>query len=166
MAKVTIIYGSTTSNTAEEAKKIAAGLAGHEVATIDVCDSSKEDFENADCLILGTSTWGLGDIQDDWEGALSVLAGSNLSGKKVALFGCGDSGGYPDTFVDGIGILYEAATKAGATVIGEIPTAGYSYSASRAEVDGVFVGLPLDDDTANENDERISSWVSSLMSNI
>ncbi len=162
MANVTIIYGSTTSNTEGAANDIAATLSSHNVAVMDVAKASKDDFEAADVLILGTSTWGLGDIQDDWDAKLSVLQGANLTGKKVAIFGLGDSASYGDTFVDGIGIIYEAAQKTGATIIGSVPTSGYSHSASRAEVDGEFVGLPLDDDAPEKNGERISSWVTDI----
>ncbi len=162
MANVTIIYGSTMGNTSEVANQIAVALSSHNVTVMDVSDISKDDFEAADSLILGTSTWGLGDLQDDWDGAVSTLEGANLEGKKVALFGCGDSGSYPDTFVDGIGILCEAAQSAGATIIGHVPTSGYSHSASKAEVDGQFVGLPLDDDSADQNDERVANWVAAI----
>ncbi len=162
MANITIIYGSSTDNTSDVAKQIASKLSEHNVKLLDVCDATKDDFELAENLILGTSTWGLGDLQDDWEGNLSILEESKLSGKKVALFGCGDSNTYPDTFVDGIGILFEAAKNAGATIIGEVDTDGYPHSASRAEVDGKFVGLPLDDDFADENKERIANWIASI----
>ncbi len=162
MANVTIIYGSTTSNTESAAQDIAAALSAHNVKTMDVSNASKEDFESADNLILGTSTWGLGDIQDDWEGKLSVLMGASLAGKKVAFFGTGDSASYSDTFVDGIGILYEAATKAGAVAIGSVPTAGYGYSASRAEVDGAFVGLPIDDEDSALSSDNMSAWVAEI----
>ncbi len=164
MANVTIIYGSTTGNTQSAAEQIAAELSAHTVTVLEVSGASKADFEGADALILGSATWGRGDMQDDWEGAVSTLSGSNLAGKKVAIFGCGDSASYPDTFVDAVGMLYEAATAAGATVVGAVSTAGYGHSDSKAEVGGEFVGLPLDDDSANENDARIATWVSAISS--
>jgi flavodoxin I len=34
-----------------------------------------------------------------------VLKNANLSGKTIALFGCGDSESYSDTFCDGMGII-------------------------------------------------------------
>ena len=166
MANVTIIYGSTTGNTESSANEIAEALSAHTVTVKEVASASKEDFEGADLLILGTSTWGLGDLQDDWEGEISTLEGANLSGKKVAIFGHGDSASYCDTFVDGVGILYEAAVNAGATVIGKVANEGYSHSASRAEVNGEFVGLPLDDDNSDASSERIAAWVADLASQI
>ncbi|MFI3278310.1 MAG: flavodoxin FldA [Rikenellaceae bacterium] len=162
MAKIAIIYGSTTGNTESAATQIAEALSSHEVETMDVSSLSAATLEQYSNLIIGASTWGCGDLQDDWDAELSTLKGADLSGKKVAIFGCGDSGSYPDSFVDGIGTLYEAATAAGAEIIGKVPASDYSYSSSIAEVEGEFVGLPLDDDSMDKNDDRIASWVESI----
>ena len=35
-------------------------------------------------LILGTSTWGAGEMQDDWYDGIKTLKGADLSGKTVA----------------------------------------------------------------------------------
>ncbi len=162
MAKIVIVYGSTTGNTESAASQIAEALSSHEVETIDVSSLTASTFEDNSNFILGASTWGCGDLQDDWESELSTLQSAQLSGKKVAIFGCGDSGSYPDSFVDAIGTLYEAASAAGAEVIGKVSTADYSYSSSVAEVDDEFVGLPIDDDSMGKNDERISAWVEAI----
>ncbi len=163
MAKITIIYGSTMGNTESAASQIAAALSSHEVSTINVSDMTADTLAECSNLILGTSTWGAGDLQDDWECELSTLQSTDLSGKVVALFGCGDAGSYPDTFVDGIGTLYEAAKAAGATIVGSVAD-DYSYSSSTAVVDGEFVGLPLDDDSAEKNDGRVAAWCESITS--
>ncbi len=163
MAKIAIIYGSTMGNTESAASQIADALASHDVSLINVSDMTDETLNAFPNLILGTSTWGCGDLQDDWECELSTLKSANLTGKVVALFGCGDASSYPDTFVDGIGTLYEAAKEAGATVVGSVVD-DYSYSSSTAVVDGEFVGLPLDDDSADQNDERIAQWCESINS--
>lgn len=157
MANITIIYGSTSGNTESAAKSIASALASHTVSTVEVSSASKASFEEAEVLILGSSTWGLGDLQDDWESAIDTLKSANLSGKKVALFGTGDADSYCDTFVDAIGILYEAAIEAGATVIGQTSAQGYSHSESRAQIDDQFVGLALSD-SDSDNDSKLSAW--------
>ncbi|MCD8493393.1 MAG: flavodoxin domain-containing protein [Geovibrio sp.] len=106
---------------------------------------------------------GDGDLQDDWEALKKPLANADLSGKTVALFGSGDQDGYPDTFVDGIGILYDAGLLRQGDVVGFVSTDGYSYDASLAERDGEFVGLPIDEDNqADMTDERIKAWVASI----
>lgn len=165
MSTITIIYGSTMGNTKSAADDIAAALSAHNVNTLDVSKASKEIFESAEVLLLGSSTWGLGDLQDDWDMVIDKLSSSSLSGKKVALFGCGDADSYCDTFVDAIGILYEAVVEAGATVIGKTSTDGYGHSLSRAEVDGEFVGLALND-SDSDNDAKIAAWVESICSQL
>ncbi len=162
MAKIAIIYGSTMGNTESAASQIAKALTSHEVSLINVSDMTADTLNSYSNLILGTSTWGCGDLQDDWECELSTLKDAELSGKVVALFGCGDSDSYPDTFVDGIGTLYEAAKASGATIIGQVAD-DYSYSSSTAVVDGEFVGLPIDDNSSNNN-ERIAAWCESISS--
>ena len=97
MKKIGIFYGSSTGTTSELAQKIAKAV-GAEANCFDVANASAEDAASFDVLLLGSSTWGIGDLQDDWESFLPELASQNLSGKAVALFGCGDSDSYPDSF--------------------------------------------------------------------
>ena len=52
----------------------------------------------------------------------------DLSGKTVALFGCGDSESYSDTFCDGMGILFEDLKNSGCRFIGAVPDADYTYA--------------------------------------
>ena len=57
----------------------------------------------------------------------------------------------------------DAAKAAGANVIGEVSTDGYTFDDSDAVVDGKFVGLALDD--INEDDKtdgRIDAWIAQL----
>ena len=77
-------------------------------------------------------------MQDDWYDGVKVLKGADLSGKTVALFGCGDSESYPDTFVGGMAEIYNAAKAAGADVIGAVSTDGYTFDDSESVVDGHF----------------------------
>ncbi len=150
-------------NTESAASQIAKQLTSHEVKLINVSNMTSDTLNEYSNLILGASTWGCGDLQDDWECELSTLKDADLSGKSVALFGCGDAGSYPDSFVDGIGTLYEVVKAGGADVIGAVAD-NYSYSSSTAVVNGEFVGLPIDDDSADKNDGRIAAWCESITS--
>ena len=115
-------------------------------------------------LILGTSTWGAGELQDDWYDGLKTLQAADLSGKTIAIFGCGDCSTYSDTFVGGIGELYNGIKDSGAHFIGSVETSGYTFDDSEAVVGGKFVGLPLDDiNEDNKTDERIDAWVAQIM---
>ena len=157
--KAIVYYGSTTGTCEDLAGRIGKAL-GAEVKNVSELDSSAVD---ADLLVLGTSTWGAGDVQDDWYSALDTLKGLSLAGKKVAIFGCGDSASYPDTFCGGMKAVYNAALAAGATIVGEVSTEGYQFDDSEAVVDGKFVGLALDEmNEPDKTDERISAWVATL----
>ena len=83
MKKIGIFYGSSTGNTEIVAEKIKT-LFGKDAETINIDSASKEDFEKYDFLVLGTSTWGIGDMQDDWEDFMEVLEEVNLDKKKLA----------------------------------------------------------------------------------
>ncbi|NDV70355.1 flavodoxin FldA [Dysgonomonas sp. 25] len=162
MANIGIYYGSTTGNTQEVAEEIADKLG---VAKSDLHDVSKgeTDFSNYDVLLFGSSTLGLGDLQDDWEDYIDRLKNADVSGKKVALFGCGDSSSYSDTFCDAMGKIYHALEGKGCQLIGEVPTDGYTYDDSEAVVGGRFVGLPIDNDNESSmTSERIANWVNIL----
>jgi flavodoxin I len=160
MSRIAVIYGSSTDNTKGIAEIIAEKLSDNDVTLLDVSRLSTKDFESYPNLILGTSTWGLGDLQDDWDSSLSKLENADLEGKAIAFFGLGDSGSYPDTFVDGMGILYKSVRGKGAKMIGAFPIDGYDYDSSLAEVDGNFVGVAIDEDNeSNKTIERIDRWI-------
>ena len=161
MKKTVIIYGSSTGTCEELAGRIGARLGVDDV--IGVGDLDDNVIASNDNLILGTSTWGAGEMQDDWYDGVRTLRGADLSGKTVALFGCGDSESYPDTFVGGMSELYNAAKNAGANVIGAVSTDGYTFDESESVVDGKFVGLALDEvNEDNKTDERIDAWVAEI----
>lgn len=160
MNKTIVIYGSSTGTCQSIAEKIASKL---KVEAIDVQTLDAGVVDSYDNLIIGTSTWGAGELQDDWYDGLKLLQGANLSGKTIAIFGCGDCESYGDTFVSAMGELYNGLKGSGAAFIGRVPTAGYNFSDSEAVVDGEFVGLALDDvNEEDKTDERIDTWIESI----
>lgn len=163
MKKTGVFYGSSTGMTENVAKQIAQKV-GIEAADVhDVSSASPQDTAPYEILILGSSTWGAGDLQDDWYNFLAELKSFDLAGKKVALFGCGDSSSFGDTFCDAIGTIYTDLQGTGCAFIGAVDTAGYTFDDSTAVVDGRFVGLPLDE--MNEDDQteaRLNQWIASL----
>lgn len=163
MNKTCIIYGSSTGTCEELASRIAGKLGVDSSDVLEAASISSEQLDGYQNLILGTSTWGAGELQDDWYDGVAVIKKSNLSGKTVAIFGCGDSEGYSDTFCGGMTELYNAAKEAGANVIGSVSTDGYTFDDSEAVVDGKFVGLALDEvNEDNKTDERIDAWVGEI----
>lgn len=158
--KVTVIYGTDNGNTRYVASEIASALSGK---SVEIASATAEDFEDCELLILGTPTYGIGELQVDWDSHLSLLKEANLSGKRVALFGLGDQMTYADTFVDAMGLLYDIVTEKGASLIGTTPTEGYDFIGSLAVRNGKFVGLVLDEDNQpSETGQRIASWIAQL----
>lgn len=161
MKKTAIFYGSTSGNCEGVANKIAEALGVSDVFSASELDVAK--IAAYDNLLFGSSTWGSGDLQDEWYDGIEVIKSSDLSGKTVAVFGCGDSSGFSTTYCDAMGTLYEAAKSSRANMIGAVSTDGYTFDESTAVVNGKFVGLALDEDNeSDKTDERIAAWVEEI----
>ena len=159
MKKTVVVYGSSTGTCESIANTIADKLG---TVAINVADMTADTIADNDVLLLGTSTWGAGELQDDWYDGIDVLKEADLEGKTVAIFGCGDAESYPDTFCGAMGEIYNAVSDR-ATVVGGVSTDGYTFDDSEAVQNGQFVGLALDD--VNESDKteaRIDAWIASL----
>lgn len=160
MSKIGIFYGSTTGNTERVAGLIAEALQVPESQVHSVEDIDNTLISNYENLVLGSSTWGDGELQDDWYDALDTLKEMDLSGHKIALFGCGDSSSYPDTFCNAIGLIHEGLKDTGATFVGQLPVEGYTFDDSAAVEGDKFMGLAIDEDNEdNMTEERIAAWV-------
>lgn len=167
MSRIGIFYGSSSGVTKAAAEKLA------ELLGDDRCDlfSMEEDFVDFDemldydHLLFGCSTWGSGEVQNDWRDPLLDLDNEkpDFSGKTIAVFGAGDYVSHGEQFVSALGILHDKFKARGATLVGSIPTAGYTYKYSFAERDGKFVGLPFDDiNEADKTQARLEAWVEVL----
>ncbi len=157
---VTIVYGSSTMNTEFVSKRLQREFGENEAKLLNVSEADTGDLENAENLILATSSWGSGSLQDDWELFYPKLDEVDLSGKRVALLGLGDQENYPDSFCDALKHLADKVRERGGTLVGETSTEGYAFSRSRAqEEEGRFLGLIIDEDNqADKTDERLHTW--------
>lgn len=155
--KTGIFYGSSLGNTQFVAEKIQKQLPGSDC--IPVTDLTADQILSYDLLILGTSTWGVGNLQDDFESFVDLLLSLDLNNKTIALFGCGDQYTYPDTFCNGMGKLYHLLQEKETNIIGQWSIDGYDFSESEAVVDDHFVGLALDEDNEPDlSDVRVAQW--------
>lgn len=159
MKDVALFYGTYTGVTGTVAQKIVNELGADKVDLYNICKDG-DKMENYKKLIIGTSTWSIGELQEDWDAFMPKLQKMDFTGKTVALFGTGDQVGYPDTFLDGIGMLYETFQYRGAKFIGFWPTQGYDFTSPLPLLDhDHFVGLAIDEDNQPElTDERIKEW--------
>jgi flavodoxin I len=164
MKPVGIFYGSTSGSTESIAKKIQKAL-GKDAHLHDISKSDVATIQKYENLIFGTSAWGIGDMQDDWEDFIDSLNELNYEGKKIALFGLGDQEEYPESFVDGLGTLYCRLPEK-SIVVGEWPKDGYDYYFSLAEKEGKLVGLAIDEHHQSDKSEaRIKKWTDQLKKN-
>ncbi len=162
METIGIFYGSTYGMTERSARQIQENFGKENAQLFNLKDATIDDMKKFKNLIFGTSAWGIGEMQDEWEMAIDSLSNINFEGKKVALFGLGDQKEYPESFVDGLGTLY-CRLPDKSCVVGFWPVDGYDYYFSLADKDGKFVGLVLDDHNQEEfSKQRISDWVKQL----
>merc|ERR1712050_159991 len=158
---VGLLYSTQTGNTETVAGKIAeaTGLEG-----ADIGDYGAEDLAEFDGLIVGTPTWNTGADEyrsgTAWDDVIDDIKGVDLSGKKVAVFGCGDSEGYGDNFCDGIEELHATFKAAGAEVVGFVDASSYNHSESKSDQGGKFLGCPFDEDNQSDmSEDRAKEWV-------
>ncbi|MCA1992231.1 MAG: flavodoxin FldA [Coleofasciculus sp. S288] len=164
MAKIGLFYGTQTGNTQTAAELIQQEFGGDSVVDLhDIADAESSDFEEYDFIIIGCSTWNIGELQSDWEGFYDELDNIDFSPKKIAYFGTGDQISYADNFQDAIGILEEKISSLGGTTVGYWSIDGYEFNESKAVRNGKFVGLAIDEDNQAElSNSRIKSWVAQL----
>lgn len=171
MTKIGIFFGTDTGNTRRVAKDIATALGKIAAKPVNVRTASASDLQAYDVLILGTPTYGegllpglsTGNATESWEEFLPTLADQDFSGKKVAIYGLGNQKSYPDEFVDAMFYLYDQFEHCNATIIGAWPTEGYNFKASKAVVNGQFVGLVLDQENQKDlTQDRLNTWLKQL----
>merc|ERR1711990_316584 len=136
---------------------------------VDIGDLDGAGVAAFDGLIIGAPTWHTGaDTERSgtaWDDFLyGDLAGIDLAGKKVAVFGVGDQGGYADNFCDAMDELATCFKDRGAEIIGSWSTDGYDHEESKSVIDGdKFVGLACDEDNQPEmSEDRVKAWVDQI----
>jgi flavodoxin I len=170
MARIGLFFGSNTGNTRKIAKMIKRRFPDADLFAdpLNVNKATPELLAGYDWLILGTPTLGEGqmpgletDCQNpSWAEFLPRLKDADFSGKTVALYGLGDQEKYADNFADALGELYDFISARGARVVGAWPTDDYGFMASKAERDGMFVGLVQDlDNQKMLLEARLEGWL-------
>lgn len=161
MNKIAILYGSSGGNAESVARQVqdlfegAADLYNVEHVTID-------EIKDYPYYVLGTSTTGIGDLQDDWEGFLPSFSALDFSGKKIAIFALGDSASYSSSFAESMKVIYDEINDK-VEIEGRVPDEGYLYDESSAVIDGEWIGLPIDEDNEYDlTEERLTRWVEKL----
>ncbi len=173
MNKIGIFFGTETGTTRLIAKKLYK-LLGSDIADkpINVNRITPEDMLKYDALILGTPSYGEGDIpgkgvsgcfEPNWGEFLSQLGSADFSGKRIAMFGLGAQERYSERFASSLMALYQTFAMKGADMVGEWSTEGYTFEYSASAIVDNFVGLVIDQRTQGMlTEERLKQWVEQI----
>ncbi len=121
MEKTLIIYASMSGNTEDIAKLIGNSLeekAMIEVTYEEIENCSMEQLLQYDRILLGSYTWGDGDLPYEAEDFYDELEDADLTGKKIGCFGSGDHA-YPK-FCEAAALFSERFKHTGASVFSEL----------------------------------------------
>ena len=163
MNKTAIIYSFNSKKTGKIAEMIKEAFNDDQVELINAEELTEKQFAAFDQIIMGVPTWFDGELPNYWDEFMPALEDLDLQGKKIALYGLGDQKGYPENFLDGMGIMAEVLEEQGATLIGFTNTDGYEFESSRAKRGDKFSGLAIDyENQGSMNKERVASWVEEL----
>jgi len=162
------IYFATTTGKTEDVAERLHGLLGGTEEPKDMSDvDDVNEFTSHDSVICGIPTWNTGADSERsgtaWDDLLESIGDLSLSGKKVAIFGLGDSSTYTDNYCDAMEELHRYFQKAGATMVGYVSPNEYTFDESKSVVGQSFCGLPLDEDSESDmTDTRLLQWSNQL----
>ena len=168
MSKIGLFFGPLKGSVHRVAEKVKTALGEQNVEMISVNDAGVPDLEKYDKIIFGISTvgketWDSDFSNTDWSKFFHNISKVDYSAKTVAIFGLGDHVTYSSHFVNAMVILANELMKNGATIVGKVDPATYEFDESEAIFDGMFIGLPIDEDFQPElTDERVSNWVNTI----
>ena len=158
MKDIGIFYGSTTGTTEEVAHKLGKLLGVSDEDIHNVADTAPSVLGDYRLMVLGSSTWGSGELQDDWYDFLDGAGALNLKGHKMAIFGLGDES-MTDTFCNAVGEIRKRMEPTEAVLVGEYPADVYNYEHSEATDGNTMYGLLLDEVNRPEiTVKRLADW--------
>ena len=166
MLKIGMFWGSTSDNTKIAAQFIKEyiEMEGHKIDSYDIADIGEEKILEYKNIIIGCPTWHIGELQDDWDAVFLKYEKLNFEGITGSFFGCGDQIGYPDNFLDAIGLLAKPFMKNKGKIIGKCSINNYEFRDSVALEGDFFLGLGLDyDNDEDECEGQIIMWLEDIL---
>ena len=168
MSKIGLFFGPSKGSVHRVAEKVKAAFGEQNVEMISVHDATAADLEKYDKIIFGISTvgketWDSSFSNTGWSKFIPNISKVDYSGKTIAIFGLGDHITYSSYFVNAMGALAKELLKKGATIVGKVDPESYEFDDSESIFDGLFIGLPIDEDFQPElTDERVLNWVKAI----
>lgn len=159
--KIGIYYGTTSGTTSGIVDEIEFQLKGEDcyIHNVEEGIDSMEEYEN---LILVSPSYGVGELQKDWENVYEKFKKIDFTGKIIGIVGVGNQYAFGESYVGAMKILYDVVKDKG-KVVGLTSTEGYHYEETKSIENGKFVGLALDETNQdNETPNRIKNWISEI----
>lgn len=159
MKKIGLFYGTTSGTTAGVVDEIEFYLRDVEYDVINVEDgiSNMGEYEN---LILVSPTYGVGELQKDWENVYDEFKNIDFKDKVVGIVGIGNQYAFGESYVGAMRRLYDVVEKNGGKIVGFTADEGYHYEETESTIGGKFVGLALDEaNQDNDTPDRIKEWI-------
>lgn len=162
MEIIGIFYGTTSGNSGAIVEELEFCLKKEPYEVFNVKDGieSMSQFTN---LILISPTYGVNELQEDWEKEFENLKKIDFSNKFVGIIGLGNQLAFGESYAGAMKILYDAVIASNGKIIGLTSTDGYKFKESHSVIDNKFVGLALDE--YNDDDltpDRIFEWVTDI----
>lgn len=162
MKKIGLFYSFNTNKTSQAARKIGEEF-GDAAVHVNAETLTEKEFLSFKYMILGVPTWFDGELPNYWDEFVPALEDLDLKGKTVAVFGNGNQKGYPENFVDGVGIMANLLESRGARLVGFTSAKDYAFESSQALRGEQFTGLALDfENQATQINKKIKKWVEQL----
>lgn len=166
-APIGLYFGSTTGTTEDVTLRFEAMANekfGLDLLAVNIADVEDDDtFLAHPAMILAIPTWNYGELQDDWELFLDRIKGKPTSA-TIAIIGVGDQFGYPEYFLDAVGIMGRQLEEQGAKLVGEWPIDDYDYEESQALIGDFFMGVGIDEwNQPEKTDERLEQWLTQIL---
>ncbi|ASB89830.1 flavodoxin [Bacillus sonorensis] len=119
MAKALITFASMSGNTEDIAMIIKDTFTEHsiDVEYMEMDDVDVDTLSEYDYILIGTYTWGDGDLPYEAEAFYEDVSSLVLKGKKAACFGSGDYA-YPK-FCEAVNTFYSMLEQTGADLFSE-----------------------------------------------
>ena len=136
-------------------------LPGSELKDLDRIDFTEELEESEALLLYSNVEYGFESKRSGttWDEHIENIPRLSLKGKPIAIVGLGDSAAFSKYFCDAMEELYKSFESAGGWMINNVSVDQYIFDDSKSVVNGMFCGLPLDEDNESEKtDERFQSW--------
>ncbi|MGK9184792.1 flavodoxin [Priestia filamentosa] len=119
MPKIILVFASMTGNTETIADLVGKGVEGTgvELTIRELPDGEPKELEDYDGILLGSYTYGDGELADEFLDFYEDMDTLNLTGKKASVFGSGDQS--YENFCAAVDILSEKLTELGAIITQE-----------------------------------------------